>query len=297
MTGPDPAPKKPARSSKAASAKAAEPAAAEPVAAEPVAEGAAAVAAEPVAEAAAAVVDAAAQPAAAAPAPVVAAPEPAVVTTPVASAVPEPAVVAAPVVAASAPVVAAPVVAAPEPAVVAAPVVATPAPVPASAAAPAAADPAPPPPATPTAPAGPRINAPDVGAAVDKAYARLRDHLTVGEIVAGLGALTIIVVAYGMFGFIFGNYGTLGADLVMVASFALLAVLIVQNLHVHDFGSGYRVIVAGLCLVLGLLAAMSFLYQLRLMFGGYTFDIGGLTWWAGAAVAVLGGLMVWREPR
>jgi hypothetical protein len=136
-----------------------------------------------------------------------------------------------------------------------------------------------------------------MGQAVDRAYANLRDRLTLGELIAGLGALGILVIAWGVFGFLFGNYGTLPADLVMIGAMALLVVLILQNTHLHDFGSNYRVIVTGLCLMLGTLAVLAILRDLRHLFDkGGSFDIGGLTWWLCALVSLVGGLMVWRQP-
>jgi len=205
---------------------------------------------------------------------------------------PEPA--AAPIVAA-APVFAAPVV--------------TPAPAPVSSAAPvASAAPTPPPPSdiagpadtgpgAPGAPAPTRRSTPDVAAAVDKAIDRLREHLTVGEIVAGAGSLIILVIAWGVFGFLFDHKGALPGQVVMIVSAALLAALVLQNAKVHDFGPSYRLIVTGLAMTLGFLAVVEILQQLRWAFGGRNFDLGGLTWWAGAIVAVIGGWMVWREPR
>ena len=138
---------------------------------------------------------------------------------------------------------------------------------------------------------------PDVAAAVDKAFGRLREHLTVGEIVAGLGAAIILVVAWATFGFLFGHGGTWPSQLVLLLSVALLAILVVQNAKIHDFGPNYRLLVTGACLALGFLAAVSILSMIRGLVDGARLDIGGLTWWAGAIVAVLGGWMVWREPR
>ncbi len=154
-------------------------------------------------------------------------------------------------------------------------------------------------PATPPAVAAPTAarSTPDVAAAVDKAFGRLREHLTAGEIVAGLGALIILVVAWATFGFLFGHWGTWPSQLVLLLSVALLAILVVQNGKVHDFGTNYRLLVTGLCLALGFLAAVSILAMIRSLVDGARLDIGGLTWWAGAVIAVLGGWMVWREPR
>ena len=83
----------------------------------------------------------------------------------------------------------------------------------------------------------------------------------------------------------------------LVASAALLAALVLQNAKVHDFGPSYRLIVTGLSLSLGFLAVVDIIQRLRWAFGGWNFDLGGLNWWAGAVVAVIGGWMVWREPR
>ena len=83
----------------------------------------------------------------------------------------------------------------------------------------------------------------------------------------------------------------------MLLSVGLLVVLVIQNAHIHDFGPNYRLVVAGACFALGILASLSFLRELRGAFSGNPFDIGGLTWWAGAWIAVLGGVMVWREGR
>jgi hypothetical protein len=263
MTGPDPAAKKPARSSKATQ-DAADTAAPAPEVTDPVAPDGSSVAVTQ------AVVEPAVSEAAA-----VAPPAPEV---PAAAASTAAASAAAPAVAPAAPE--------PEPA---------PAPV-AAAAATASTDPAPT--GAPDA-AGitrPR-NAAEMSQAVDRAYAHLRDRLTVGELLAGVGALGILVIGWGLFGFLFGHYGTWPADLVMVGSAALLLALILQNVHLHDFGPSYRVIVTGLSLMLGLIAVLAFLRELRQLFDkGGSFDIGGLSWWAAAAVAVIGGLLVWREP-
>jgi low affinity Fe/Cu permease len=151
------------------------------------------------------------------------------------------------------------------------------------------------PPTAATAPAA--RSTPDVAAAVDKAYSRLRERLTVGEIVAGLGAAIILVIAWATFGFLFGHGGTWPSQLVLLLSVALLAILVVQNVKVHDFGPNYRVLVTGICLALGFLAAVDILGMVRNLVDGARLEIGGLTWWAGAFVAVLGGWMVWREPR
>jgi hypothetical protein len=184
----------------------------------------------------------------------------------------------------NAPVAAAPVAAAP---VAAAPVTAAASSPDASADASAAAP-------APTA-ATPRLSTPDVAGAVDKAIGRLREHLTVGEIVAGLGALIIVGIAWFIFGFIFGNFGTWPTELVMVGSVALLGVIAFQNMGWHDFGSSYRLIVAGIGVLLGFLAALAFLSALRGAISGWTFGLGGLTWWAGSVVAAVGGVLVWRE--
>jgi hypothetical protein len=83
----------------------------------------------------------------------------------------------------------------------------------------------------------------------------------------------------------------------MLLSIALLGALVLENAHIHDFGPNYRVIIAGICFALGILALLSFLQGFRLLFNGVSFDIGGLTWWAGAWVSVIGGFLVWREGR
>jgi hypothetical protein len=132
---------------------------------------------------------------------------------------------------------------------------------------------------------------------VDQAIDRLRAHLTAGEIVAGLGAGIIVAVSWLLFGFLLGHMGTWPPSLVMISSIALLAVLVVENARIHAFGPGYRLLVTGLCLLLGVQAVLDVLLHLRLAVGGGPFDIGGLTWWAGAIVAVIGGWMVWREGR
>jgi hypothetical protein len=153
-------------------------------------------------------------------------------------------------------------------------------------------------PGAPGAPAAtPRVSAPDVAAAVDKAIDRLREQLTLGEIVAGAGALVILIVAWGLFGFLFGHGGTYPPDLVTVGAAALLLILVVQNAAKVDFGPNYRLIVTGLCLMLGFLGVLELLQRIRWVIGGGSFDIGGLTWWMGAVVALVGGWMVWREGR
>jgi hypothetical protein len=144
---------------------------------------------------------------------------------------------------------------------------------------------------------GTKLTTPDIAGAVDKAVDRLRTHLTVGEIVAGLGAVIILGISWLTFGFIFGHYGTWPSQLVMLLCVALLGALVLQNAHIHDFGPNYRLIVTGICFALGLLATLSFLQGFRLLFNGLSFDIGGLTWWAGAWVSVIGGFLVWREGR
>lgn len=142
-----------------------------------------------------------------------------------------------------------------------------------------------------------KLSTPDIAGAVDKAVDRLRTHLTVGEIVAGLGAVIILGISWLTFGFIFGHYGTWPSQLVMLLCVAMLAALILDNAHIHDFGPSYRVIIAGICFALGILATLSFLQEFRLLFNGRSFDIGGLTWWAGAWISVIGGFLVWREGR
>lgn len=270
MTGPDPAEKKPARSTTSRSKKAE----VAPDAVAPLADvtADAALPADPAPIAAAEAVVAASEPVVAA----------AVAETPVV-----PVVVAAPAPA-------------PQPAPVAAPVpVAAAAPDPAPAAAPAPADAAPAAASATAAASEPaaKLSTPDIAGAVDKAVDRLRTHLTVGEIVAGLGAVLILGVSWAMFGFIFGHEGTWPSEVVMLLCIAMLAALVLQNAHIHDFGPNYRLLIAGICFALGILAVLSFLGQLRNVFDNQSFNIGGLSWWAGAWVSVIGGFLVWREDR
>ena len=240
----------------------------------------------------------------AAPAPVGAAPKPKTARPSAKAAPPEPGTVAEPaaVAAVAAPAVVPAAAVVPGPAVVPAAAVAAAAPMPAPAPVQAAPDIERPADAGPGAPGAPPAaptarSTPDVAAAVDKAFGRLREHLTVGEIVAGLGAGIILGVAWAVFGFLFGHEGTLPSQLVLLLSVGLLAILVVQNGRVHDFGSNDRVLVTGLCLALGFLAAVDILGMIRGLVDGMALNIGGLTWWAGAIVAVFGGWMVWREPR
>ena len=135
-----------------------------------------------------------------------------------------------------------------------------------------------------------RLSTPDVAGAVDKAIDGLRTYLTVGEIVAGLGAVGILMIAWATFGVIFGHGGTWPSEVVMLLSIGLLAVLVLQNAHWHDFGPNYRLIVAGACFALGILAVPEPPRAAARCGRRATFDIGGLTWWAGAWVAVLGGV-------
>ena len=143
----------------------------------------------------------------------------------------------------------------------------------------------------------PRRATPDVAAAVDKAYAQLRERLTLGEIVAGAGALIVLGVAWFFFGWLFDQRGALPGEVPLIISATLLAVLVLQNVGVHDFGPNYRLIVTGLCMGLGFLAAVELLEMVRWASNGASFNLGGLNWWLGAIVAVVGGWMVWRQPR
>lgn len=273
MTGPDPAEKKPTRATRGGAS--AEPPPPDPITTDQLT--AAAAAATPAEAAVTPAKPRTTKAAAAAPA----APAPAPVPIPEAVLAPAP----APEPVAAAPTPPAPVAAAAAPALEPIAAVAAPA-APAS---------------EPVAPAGgptpARLSTPDVAGAVDKAIDGLRTYLTVGEIVAGLGAAGILMIAWATFGVIFGGEGTWPSDVVMLLSIGLLAVLVLQNAHWHDFGPNYRLIVAGACFALGILAVLNLLAQLRNAVDGQTFDIGGLTWWAGAWVAVLGGVMVWREGR
>lgn len=178
-----------------------------------------------------------------------------------------------------------------------APVAAVAAPTPTPAPAPDVSGPVDAGPGAPGTPAPRQRSTPDVAAAVDKAIDRLREHLTMGEIVAGAGAVIILGIAWAIFGILFDQKGALPGPVVVVAAAALLASLVLQNAKVHDFGPSYRLIVTGLSMTLGLLAAVDIIQRLRWAFSGWTFDLGGLSWWAGAVVAVLGGWMVWREAR
>lgn len=289
MTGPDPAEKKPARST-SSRAKTPKPDPFAVPAPDPVTASEPMPLAEPVTDAAVAEVVAETV--------VVAAPARVVEESSAIDAPPvEPPSVAAPSVATAPSIPPAP--AAPA-APAAPPVTATPEPVSAPASGAAASEPAGPAAAAGVPGAGAtaaKLSTPDIAGAVDKAVDRLRTHLTVGEIVAGLGAVIILGISWLTFGFIFGHYGTWPSQLVMLLCVAMLAALILDNAHIHDFGPNYRVIIAGICFALGILATLSFLQEFRLLFNGRSFDIGGLTWWAGAWISVIGGLMVWREGR
>jgi hypothetical protein len=102
------------------------------------------------------------------------------------------------------------------------------------------------------------------------------------------------VLDYIIFQVIFGRRIFFESIPVVVAVLTVLAIWVHRWGH-HDFGSGYRVLLGGLGVVLLLFAFTNFLSVVRF---GITADalelLGLLLYWAGAAAALYGGWMVFR---
>lgn len=131
-------------------------------------------------------------------------------------------------------------------------------------------------------------------AAVSGAVTAVRERLQVGEQILLIGA-ALIVLDYIIFQVIFGRLIFIpDAVPVVTAVLAILAIWVQRWGH-HDFGAGYRVLLAGFGAALLLYALAHFLDQIRFGISADALELlGVLLYWAGGAAALYGGWMMFR---
>jgi len=148
-------------------------------------------------------------------------------------------------------------------------------------------------PETPETAAGPS-QAAQATAAASAAVSNVRERLVAGEQIVLAAAGSIVLIVYLLFEFLL-DFRVIGDFSVLLAILTVLAIWVHRWGH-YDFGTAYRIIVAGLALSLTLLALMNLLAWARL--GGGSGDflgfIGQLIYWVSAVAAGYGGWLVFR---
>ncbi len=148
-------------------------------------------------------------------------------------------------------------------------------------------------PAQEPGPAGPSQTA-QATAAASAAVSNVREKLVAGEQFVLAAAGSIVLIVYLLFEFLL-DFRIVGQISVLLAVLTILAIWVHRWGH-YDFGTTYRIVVAGLALSLTLLALMNLLAWARL--GGGSGDflgfIGRLIYWASAVAAGYGGWLVFR---
>jgi hypothetical protein len=133
--------------------------------------------------------------------------------------------------------------------------------------------------------------------AVDQAIGRLRANLSTGEILLGLAALLVAVVAWLIFGILLGRSEALPSDVTLAASLIVLVVLWLQTSGRHDLGHNAHLLLAGLGLLIGFLIAVDAVQTIR--YSGFTSNatglIGQIILWVGGVLALAGAWIVWRD--
>lgn len=131
-------------------------------------------------------------------------------------------------------------------------------------------------------------------AAATAAISDVRAKLLAGEQFMLVAALVIIVVSYLIFDFLL-DYAVVGEFSVLLAMLTVLAIWVHRWGH-HDFGGGYRIVLAALGVSLAVLALMNLLAWARI--GGNSVDflhlLGRLTYWAAGVAAFAGAWQVFR---
>ena len=146
----------------------------------------------------------------------------------------------------------------------------------------------------PAAPSGPSQTQ-QATAAATAAVSVVREKLVAGEQFLLGAALTIVVVSYFIFDFLFGYEQVVGEFSVLLAVLTVLAIWIHRWGH-YDFGTGYRILVAALGISLAILALMNLLAWARLggPGDGVWLLIGRLSYWAAGVAAFVGAWQVFR---
>ena len=130
--------------------------------------------------------------------------------------------------------------------------------------------------------------------AVSSAMSAVRARLGVGEQILLVGA-GIIVAVYIIFQVVLGHRIFGESMPVVVAALAVLAIWVHRWGH-YDFGTGYRILLGGLGVVLLLFAFTNFLAVIRFPASRDPLEfLGLLLYWAGGAAAFYGGWMVFRS--
>jgi hypothetical protein len=132
-----------------------------------------------------------------------------------------------------------------------------------------------------------------VSAGLGGAVARLNQ----GELLIVVGTGLIVLVSFLLFGLIFNN--PVVSDIQLLCSLALLGLVWLQVAGRHDFGTHYRLFTAGLALVLVVVVGVPLLYMVRGGLGGLNLSwwLAYLSLWAGAAIAGVGGWLLWAGRR
>ena len=129
-------------------------------------------------------------------------------------------------------------------------------------------------------------------AAVSSAVSTVRERLVTGEQLVLVGA-GLVAAVWVIFDLLF-DYNTVSTFTLLIAVLAILAVWVHRWGH-HDFGSGYRIVIAALGISLALFAVTSFLLIIRSGINAEALQLLGLLlFWVGGVVAGYGAWLVFR---
>lgn len=129
---------------------------------------------------------------------------------------------------------------------------------------------------------------------MSQVMAGMMKRFTQGEMLIIAGSLLILLISVVLTGVLLDKY--FPPDAPVVISIAMLAVILLERMGQATFGTGYRLILLVLGLVIAVVSVYYVIYSFRVGFGGSdgVAWLGRLAWWVGGLMAGAGGWLVFK---